>query len=101
MNDEMLIAFQRFLSDTCWISYNHYLSLSENVQQQILESFYNNDCNSDIVRALRNTSPATESKSFLEYLRKHRLSRAVFHQLDNVTKVKIYNNYHQERTLAK
>ena len=67
----------------------------------ILESFYNNDCNSDIVRALRNTSPATESKSFLEYLRKHRLSRAVFHQLDNVTKVKIYNNYHQERTLAK
>ena len=82
MNDEMLIAFQRFLSDTCRISYNH-------------------DCNSDIVRALRNTSPATESKSFLEYLRKHRLSRAVFHQLDNVTKVKIYNNYHQERTLAK
>ena len=72
MNDEMLIAFQRFLSDTCRISYNHYLSLSE-----------------------------TESKSFLEYLRKHRLSRAVFHQLDNVTKVKIYNNYHQERTLAK
>lgn len=62
MNDEMLIAFQRFLSDTCRISYNHYLSLSENVQQQILESFYNNDCNSDIVRALRNTSPATESK---------------------------------------
>lgn len=56
MNDEMLIAFQRFLSDTCRISYNHYLSLSENVQQQILESFYNNDCNSDIVRALRNTS---------------------------------------------
>ena len=38
MNDEMLIAFQRFLSDTCRISYNHYLSLSENVQQQILES---------------------------------------------------------------
>lgn len=33
MNDEMLIAFQRFLSDTCRISYNHYLSLSENVQQ--------------------------------------------------------------------
>ena len=49
MNDEMLIAFQRFLSVTCRISYNHYLSLSENVQQQILESFYNNDCNSDIV----------------------------------------------------
>lgn len=67
MNDEMLIAFQRFLSVTCRISYNHYLSLSENVQQQILESFYNNDCNSDIVRALRNTSPATESKSFIEY----------------------------------
>lgn len=101
MNDEMLIVFQRFLSDTCRISYNAYLSISENVQQQILESFYNNDCNFDIVRALRSTSPATESKSFLEYLRKHRLSRTVFHQLDNVTKIKIYNNYHQERTLAK
>lgn len=31
MNDEMLIVFQRFLSDTCRISYNAYLSISENV----------------------------------------------------------------------
>ena len=72
MNDEMLIAFQAFFLSILAVSYNHYLSLSENVQQQMLESFYNNDYNSiiDIVRALRNTSPATESKIFLEYLHK-------------------------------
>lgn len=101
MNDEILDDFQCFLSDTCGITYNHYLSLCENVQQQILSSFYNNDFNSDIVRALRNTSPATESKDFLAYLRKYRLSRTVFRQLDNMTKAKIYNNYYYERNLKK
>lgn len=39
MNDEMLIAFQRFLSDTCRISYNHYCHCLKTFSNKYLKAF--------------------------------------------------------------